>query len=180
MSNTITKSHYCHGLNGVKVGFVFSYPGSKNQFEGKPLNGMAVINLNHLLCRLNKSYPILFPFCKWNSYRITNSYTKKIYPTGKKVYDLEIISDENNLKRIKDEIKGIDTLICFGEKAYFAAKKTVDRFSLNHQLIKVMNFNNSNVSRSIQSQNKKNTTRVRTNFRVLEVYNDIIKKISLL
>lgn len=178
MSHTNFKSHYCHGIKGIKVGFVFSYPHSKSRNEGKPLSGMAAVNLNNLLCKLNKNYPSLFPYCNWNSYRITNSYTQTNNNNFKTLTDLKLISQADNIARIMDEINGIQLVICFGEKAYFAVKKTTDKYKLNYHVIKVGDLNNSNISRSIHLLNKKNKPRIRTNFRVLELYQNIVNEIN--
>lgn len=158
----------------LKSGFIFSYPAPIHCKPSRPVNHKTEIQFNKLLARLNKKYPVLFPYCQWSYYKVIQSYTQQ--NTHPQLIDLTTISDNDNLKRIYDEIKDLSIVVCFGEKAYYAARKVEQTFHTKLKIIKTKDMNNP-LERHIKLSNQTSTKRVRTNYDVLIQYNDIEKQL---
>ncbi len=158
----------------IQVGFIFSYPPSIAE-KGKS-NKIMNSQLNHLLCKLNRKYDQLFPNCNYNVYPITYAYSNSLQVNG--AIDLNLISQENNLKRIKTDLKGVNIIICFGEKAHFALKKVIEVYDFNIRIIKAKNMNQP-YCRSIKKLDEKTSVRVRSNFKVLDIYKEIEKQLNI-
>lgn len=158
----------------IQVGFIFSYPPSKTE-KGNSVKEM-MSQLNHLLCKLNRKYQQLFPNCNYNCYPITYAYLNSLQINGG--IDLKLISQESNLDRIKEDIKNLNIIICFGEKAHFAVKRVIELYNLNVRIIKVKNIHQP-YCRSIKRLDSKANVRVRSNFKVLDIYNEIDKQLNI-
>ncbi|QVK19094.1 hypothetical protein KHQ81_05155 [Mycoplasmatota bacterium] len=169
IDNNMTMNHM-----RMKSGFIFSYPSPILNKGCFPIDRKTETQLNKLLARLNRKYPTLFPSCQASYYTIVSSYTKEnIHP---KFIDITTISDYDNLSRIKDEIKDLSIVICFGEKAYYAAKKVEQTFNIQFIIIKTKEISYS-LNRHINSFNQTSPKRVRTNYNVLTQFNDIDKQL---
>ncbi len=153
------------------VGFIFSYKGYKEIQEQKPISGLTEINFNHLLSKLNRKYPELFPFTNWKNYKITNAYDSN------QMYDKSVIKELNNLQRIKNQLDGLSMVICLGETAYFAAKNVVKEFNLPIQIIKTKNLH-CPASRHIKTL-QQNIKRTRTNYQIIELFNELDKELHI-
>lgn len=169
MINNMTMNH-----KKLKSGFIFSYPASIHSKGSYPIDYKTEIQFKKLLARLNNKYPTIFPTCRSSYYMLIHSYTKQ--NTDPKLIDLTIISDYDNLNRIKEEIKDLSIVICFGEKAYYAARKVVQLFHIKLKIIKTKEIGYS-LSRHINALNQTSTKRVRTNYNVLTQFNDIDKQL---
>ncbi len=160
-----------------KVGFIFYYPILHNSKTKIRFDQKTTFQLNNLLARLNRKYPDLFPHCHYSSYKIISVYNK-VHKHPKQILFNDIY-ESDNLLRIKEELEGIDTIICLGEKGYVAIQKVLNLYPLNINVIKTKALSYP-VSRHIKLNNQGNPSRVRTNFNILSLYNDIDKKISSL
>ncbi len=152
----------------MKVGFIFSYPRTSIDHN----TGM---QLNKLLARLNQKYPNYFPYCQFSKYPIIFSYIKSKENPNK--FDLTEISEWTNLQRIRQELKQLSTIICFGEKGHYALKKVQQNFNINLTLIKTKDIPYT-FSRHIKLMNQNHTKRVRTDYHILDQFKEIEKSLK--
>lgn len=155
-----------------RIGFVLSYPLPDTENVDIKIG----IQLNKLLAKLNHKYPDYFTASTYNHYLITTAYTseKKLHQDN-----IEVVSNEKNLLRLKNELENLEFVICLGEKAYFAANKVKEKFNLNYKLIKTISIAYP-VSRHIKTLYSDNNVNkhVRANFNVLTQFKDIDKQFS--
>jgi len=154
-----------------RIGFVLSYPLS----DTNNLDNKLAIQFNKLLAKLNHKFPDYFPASVYKDYLITTAYTndKNLHQENNL-----IVSNEKNLLRLKEEFNNLEFIICFGEKAYFAAQKVKEVYDLKYKVIKTKSFAYP-VSRHIKTlYNNNNNKHFRANFHVLTQFNDIDKQFS--
>lgn len=114
-----SSAHYNPGRRDIKVGFVLSAPGSKEEKAGRPAAGNTGENLEEMLQRWHKTRPDLFISTKRYDYRITNAsqtveYKKK---TGRTEASDHEVNMPENIERIMEELAGCEFVICLGAKA---------------------------------------------------------------
>ncbi len=126
---------YQKGKDDNNIGFCFSCPGQKEAENGAPCQGVTGKNLNIILQTLNEKAPSVFKYNNKENYLITNSsdipHYKKL--TNDTEASLSELMNPDNLKRIKEETKGLDTILCFGENA----KKTIQAARPDAKVISV-------------------------------------------
>jgi len=144
-------------INCEKVGFIIS----------SNLDNKTEIQFKKLLARLNKKYPMLFPFCSLTAYSV-------IYPYS--INSQINLSDDGHILKIKNEINDLSTVICFGEKAHHTIKKLQNIYQLKLNIIKTKTLSYP-LNRHVRLQNKEITNRVRTDFNVLMYFNEIDKQL---
>lgn len=112
-------THLNIGNNNNHVAFLFNCPGQEEEKNRKPVAGKTGENLDILLRYLESKDKNNFQFTDRYSYRITNSWDKVEYKkkTNRTEAKISEIKQEKNLMRIKDELKNIETLVLFGNKA---------------------------------------------------------------
>lgn len=154
-----------------RIGFILSYPLSNTN----NLDNKLAIQFNKLIAKLNHKYPDYFPSIVYNNYFITTAYIKekKLQGDNQKL----LVSNEKNLLRLKNELENLKIIICFGEKAYFAAKKVKELYNLDYKIIKTKSFAYP-VSRHIKTLYNNKNKHIRSNFNVLTQFKDIDKQLT--
>ena len=117
----INTCHFNMGKKKNKVAFVFSCPGQNEEKAQKPVAGQTGKNLDALLVYLNKKNSTIFRDTDRYEYRITNAWDKVEFEsrTGRSEATQKEIKEEENLLRIENELKGMNTLILFGDRAQY-------------------------------------------------------------
>ena len=104
--------------------------------SGKLVNGQTGKNLDLMLSILNKEYPEIFPSCFRYDYRITNSSEYVHY----KAFDnrtepkKDEILENDNLKRLADDIMDYKYIITFGRCASLAAEGCSKLFDMSDKV----------------------------------------------
>lgn len=114
-----TRAHYCPGLPGVRVAFLFSAPGRLEERAGAPVAGGTGANLDDALAWLHRQAPGLFPSPRRYDYRVTNAFAEVLYE-GKhgrtEASKAEILAPEN-LARVLRELEGVEAVVLCGGRA---------------------------------------------------------------
>ena len=119
MSGPGTNAHYCPGLPGIRVGFLFSAPGRLEEEKGAPVAGVTGANLDAALAWLHANDPAAFPSADRYDYRITNAFAEVLYEGmhGRtEATKAEVLAPEN-LARVRAELSGVEAIVLCGGKA---------------------------------------------------------------
>lgn len=123
-----------------KVAFVFSCPGRVEEENNKLVSGTTGENLNKIIHILREDFSRkdIFDSTDRYDYRITNASMKVHYAgkDGKSEPDKQEITDQGNIRRLVEDLKGYVIIITFGEKAYSAVNYCKTQL-LNCMIIKV-------------------------------------------
>ncbi|GHU25843.1 hypothetical protein AGMMS50256_01360 [Betaproteobacteria bacterium] len=122
--------HFCKGDAQNKVAFILSTPGKLEEEAGCPAAGDTGNNINAILGLLNKSDPIHFPNIDRYRYLITNASTKVMHSAkdNKKTEDTDSnITEQQNINRIRMEVKHCTIVILCGGKANLLAPYLSDK-----------------------------------------------------
>lgn len=142
--------YFNKGEDNTSVAFVFSCPGKKEEAEKRPVSGKTGENLEILLHILSedKHVKAYFPWNDRYKYRITNANTN-IYFMKKnsktEPNDKEVVAEEN-IKRLKCELKGFSIIIAFGLKSQIACKKAVISYKKKPKVINVYHLSYSGIN----------------------------------
>lgn len=119
-----TTAYFNHGCENIKIAFMFSCPGQKEETNNRPVTGVTGENLDILLGMLNQKNPTLFPYADRYHYRITNAWSQIEYKakSGRTEAKLSEIKNPLNIQRIREDIQGMDYVIFFGKSAQAANK----------------------------------------------------------
>lgn len=129
----------CNEGKNNKIAFVFSCPGQEELNSEKLVFGQTGRNLDKLLNELEDKFLKKTlnknTFMEWKKFngkdkryffRITNSHNQVYYKgylgkNDKRTEPLDsTIKEENNLERLRKELKESEIIICFGNKAKYA------------------------------------------------------------
>lgn len=119
MSERRTSAHYCHGLPGARVAFLFSAPGRLEEAKGAPVAGVTGANLNAALAWLREQEPALFPSADRYDYRVTNAFAEVLYEGkhGRTEATRAEVLAPSNVQRVLEELKGVEAVVLCGGKA---------------------------------------------------------------
>lgn len=119
MSEETIEVHYNQGLEDIKIAFIFSCPGKEEEKAKKPVAGQSGKNLDLLLTMLNQKHPELFLYTDRYNYRITNAWATVEHEakTGRSEAKPSEIRNPLNIKRMREEIHDMTSVIFFGKRA---------------------------------------------------------------
>lgn len=110
---------YQKGKSDNDIAFMFSCPGQKEMQNGAPCQGTTGENLNIVIEKLHNLAPNTFKYTNKEDYMITNASNKVHFQslTNDTEASTAELLDPENIKRLKNELKGKKMVICCGDKA---------------------------------------------------------------
>ena len=109
-------------VGSTSVAFVFSCPGQKEQLANQVCYGATGENLQHLITYCHSKRPDIFVSPTKSDYTITNASDRVHYAAL--THDTEASYEEiglpENLDRLRNDLIGIDFVICMGDRANYA------------------------------------------------------------
>lgn len=119
MSAGKTTAHYCPGLPGVRVAFLFSAPGRLEEAKGAPVAGVTGANLDAALAWLHGVEPARFPSGSRYDYRVTNAFAEVLYEGkhGRTEASRAEVLAPANVERVRRELAGVEAVVLCGGKA---------------------------------------------------------------
>jgi hypothetical protein len=122
---------------GATTAFVFSCPGQKEELLGYPCAGQTGRNLAQALPMLHELMPSRFQSVNRDGYVITNSWSEIEYKkkTGRSEATQVEILGEPNLRRLHEELVGMETILICGGKAASAVLRLRDSDRLAHSKV---------------------------------------------
>ncbi len=114
-----TTAHYCPGVPGVRVAFLFSAPGRLEEEKSAPVAGVTGANLDAALAWLRGVEPALFPSGNRYDYRVTNAFAEVLYEGkhGRTEASRAEVLAPANVARVLRELDGVEAVVLCGGKA---------------------------------------------------------------